>query len=87
MIANEKETKLNAKTLSVVFAPNVLVNGDPDANPFKQNFGGVNGIFEDILLNYKTLFADIEVESGAKVRSPIPGITSRNTVSICSTHY
>jgi len=62
VIANEKATKLNAKTLSVVFAPNVLVNGDPNANPFSASFGAVNGIFEYILLNYKYLFANMSEE-------------------------
>jgi len=60
VVVNEQHTKLNATTLSVVFAPNCLVDGDPLANPFKQDFVATNGIFEYILANYDSLFSEVK---------------------------
>merc|ERR1712137_744752 len=59
VIHNEAKTKLNASSLSVVFAPNVLVNGDSNATFSQHEFTAVNGIFEEILLNFDYLFADL----------------------------
>jgi len=51
---NEQYTKLNATTLSVVFAPNVLKNGDPNANPFDTKcYEVINAIFKEV----RSLFA------------------------------
>ena len=48
---NEKYTKLNPSTLSVVFAPNVLQDGDPNANPFDTTvYEAVNNVFKDVCL-------------------------------------
>lgn len=46
---NEKYTKLNPSTLSVVFAPNVLQDGDPTSNPFDTStYEAVNTVFKDV---------------------------------------
>jgi hypothetical protein len=48
---NEQYTKLNPTTLSVVFAPNVLKNGDPNANPFDtKSYELINLIFKEVCL-------------------------------------
>mmetsp|Transcript_33465 Transcript_33465/g.57157 ORF Transcript_33465/g.57157 Transcript_33465/m.57157 type:complete len:871 (+) Transcript_33465:20-2632(+) len=74
VVKNYDKTKLDAKNLSIVFAPNVLVNGDPNANPFSLKYEAVNRIFEVMITNYPRLFHPIEQE-----RSGVPmlGIAQR----------
>ena len=44
---NESKTKMNPGNLAVVFASNILRNGDPNANPFDMKyFETVNEIFK-----------------------------------------
>ena len=49
---NEVKTKMNPGNLAVVFAPNILKNADPTANPFDpKQFEYANQVFKMVCIN------------------------------------
>ena len=53
---NEEKTKMNPGNLAVVFAPNILKNPDPNADPFDQSYyTNINVIFVAVSLPLRDL--------------------------------
>lgn len=64
---NEKKTKMNPGNLAVVFAPNILKDPDPNANPFDPvYYSNINTIFVLMLENFDTIFPSMESTSKEK---------------------
>lgn len=58
---NEEKSKMNPGNLAVVFAPNILKNPDPNADPFDQSYyQNINIVFIAMLENFGSLETPVE---------------------------